>query len=63
LAANLKSEKGEDSFLPFHKNSEIVTLPNGIKIGIIGLVTLETLTTTAGFSSKLFPEYQFLPYK
>ena len=30
---------------------------------MIGLSTLETKTTTAGFSSHKFPDYKFLDYK
>ena len=30
---------------------------------MIGLATLETPTTTAGFEKKLFPAYKFLQYK
>ena len=63
LVANLKSERGEPNFLPNQKASELFNLPNGIKIGVIGLATIETPITTAGFVSKKFPPYQFLQYK
>ncbi len=63
LAANLLSEKGEIEFLPHHKSSQLFTLPNGVKIGVIGLATIETPSTTGGFSGKKFPNYKFLPYK
>ena len=33
-----------------------------VKIGVIGLSTLETPTSTSGFIDNLFPEYKFLPY-
>lgn len=36
---------------------------SGIKIGVIGLATLETPNSTAGFSSHKFPNYKFLQYK
>ena len=38
------------------------TLKNNIKIGVIGLATVETPFTTAGFSKDLFPPYEFLSY-
>lgn len=49
--------------MPGQKSSQIYQLASGIKIGVIGLSTLETLTTTAGFSSHKFPDYKFLHYK
>lgn len=36
---------------------------NGIKIGIIGLTTLETPASTGAFSTGKFPAYRFLYYK
>lgn len=36
---------------------------NGVKIGVIGLATTETPSTTAAFSKGLFPKYKFLEYK
>ena len=36
---------------------------SGIRIGVIGLSTIETPTTTNAFKNKLFPEYKFLDYK
>lgn len=63
LAANLRSEKGEMNFLDKQKASQIYSFPNGIKIGVIGLSTLETPDTTAGFSGGKFPPYRFLDYK
>ena len=50
LAANLKSQTGEDKFLPKQKNTWIFTLNSGIKIGVIGLATTETTATTAAFN-------------
>jgi 2',3'-cyclic-nucleotide 2'-phosphodiesterase (5'-nucleotidase family) len=63
LAANLESERGEKNFLPKQRGSQLYTLPNGVKIGVVGLSTLETPTTTSGFVSGKFPPYRFLPYK
>ena len=63
LAANLRSEKGESDFLPKQKSSTIFSFKNGIKLGVIGLSTVETPTTTAGFSSGKFPPYKFLEYR
>lgn len=37
-------------------------LDSGIKIGVIGLSTVETPATTNGFASNLFPRYQFVNY-
>lgn len=66
LAANLLSETGETSFLPNTKETEIYDL-DGIKLGVIGLSTLETPQSTSGFSSSdpeiRFPDYQFIDYK
>ena len=50
LAANLKSQKGESEFLPKQKNTWLFTLDSGIKIGVIGLATIETPSTTAAFN-------------
>lgn len=33
-----------------------------VKIGVIGLSTLETPTATSGFIDHIFPDYKFLPY-
>lgn len=63
LAANLRSEDGEADFLENQKSSKLFSFPNGIKIGVVGLSTLETPSTTAGFSDNKFPSYQFLDYK
>lgn len=60
LAANIRSEKGEISFLPKQKSSIIYEMANGIRVGVIGLSTLETPASTAGFSGNLFPAYKFL---
>ena len=50
LAANLKSQSGKESFLPKQKNVWLFTLDSGIKIGVVGLATTETPTTTAAFN-------------
>ena len=63
LAANLKSETGESNFLPHQKASKLFSFSNGIKIGVIGLATIETPSTTAGFLDGLFPPYKFMAYK
>jgi 5'-nucleotidase len=62
LAANLQSETGEQEFLPKHKNARMFTLESGIKIGVIGLATVETPETTGAFNDGSFPKYQFLDY-
>ena len=61
LAANLQSETGEENFLPKQKPTEMYDL-GGLKIGVIGLSTVETPTSTSGFIENLFPKYKFLPY-
>jgi 2',3'-cyclic-nucleotide 2'-phosphodiesterase (5'-nucleotidase family) len=63
LDANLESDKGERNFLPHHQGSQLFTLPNGMKIGVVGLSTLETPTSTSGFTNGKFPPYRFLPYR
>ena len=63
LAANLRSEKNKVDFLPKQKSSQLFTFESGIKIGVIGLATMETPSTTAGFTKGLFPKYNFLDYK
>ena len=62
LAANLRSEKGEENFLPLQKGEQLFSLKSGIKIGVIGLSTLETPSTTSAFNDGSFPAYQFLQY-
>jgi 2',3'-cyclic-nucleotide 2'-phosphodiesterase (5'-nucleotidase family) len=62
LAANLRSERGESNFLPNQESSHIYEFDGGIRIGIIGLATVETPITTSGFTSHLFPDYKFLNY-
>lgn len=37
-------------------------LANGLKVGLIGLTTVETPSTTGAFAEGLFPAYQFLEY-
>jgi 5'-nucleotidase len=61
LAANLFSEDGDPNFLPNQHSSQIYDLA-GVKLGVIGLSTVETPTTTSGFSMKRFPKYQFHEY-
>ena len=39
LTANLRNEKNESQFLPLQQPSKIFTMKNGLKIGVIGLVT------------------------
>lgn len=63
IAGNIRSEKGEMNFLPNQKSSIIYEFANGIKVGVIGLTTLETPASTGAFSSGKFPPYQFLEYK
>lgn len=41
----------------------MIELSNGLKIGVIGISTRETPTTTATFINKEFPAYNFLPYR
>ena len=60
LAANIRSEKGEMNFLPDQKSSMLYEMANGIRVGVIGLSTLQTPASTAGFSSNLFPAYKFM---
>lgn len=50
LAANLKSQAGQEEFLPKQKNTWLFTLDSGIKIGVVGLATTETPSTTAAFN-------------
>lgn len=63
LGANLRSERNQAEFLPKQKLSHIYTFPSGIKIGVIGLSTINTPSTTNAFKNHLFPDYKFLPYK
>lgn len=44
------------------KGEQLFSLKSGIKIGIIGLSTLETPSTTGAFNDGSFPAYQFLQY-
>jgi 2',3'-cyclic-nucleotide 2'-phosphodiesterase (5'-nucleotidase family) len=62
LAANLRSEKGQENFLPLQKGEALYSLPSGIKIGVIGLATIETPAKTSTFNDGTFPAYQFLDY-
>lgn len=43
--------------------SKIYEFPSGIRIGVIGLSTIETPATTNGFADGSFPQYKFLDYK
>lgn len=60
IAANLRSETGVRDFLPKQVSSQIYAFASGVKIGVIGLATTETPSTTAAFSKGLFPKYKFL---
>jgi len=48
--------------LPKQQASKIYLLENGIKIGVIGLSTLETPSTTDGFLKNKFPPFIFNDY-
>lgn len=63
LAANLRSQTDKRDFLPKQGSSQLYSLASGLKIGVIGLSTTQTPSTTAAFAKKLFPEYKFLSYK
>lgn len=43
LAGNILSETDNPNYLPNQVPSKLFTLRNGIKIGVIGLITKETL--------------------
>lgn len=60
IAANLRSERDERDFLPKQASSQIYAFASGVKIGVIGLATTETPSTTAAFAKGLFPKYKFL---
>lgn len=64
LSANLYSQIGEPvtRFLPNSKRSHIIQLGDGVKIGVIGLTTVDTPQTSSGFTNHLFPDYQFKDY-
>ena len=62
LAANIRSERNQDVFLPNQETSHLYEFKSGIRIGVIGLSTIETPSTTAAFSNGLFPAYKFLEY-
>ena len=62
LAANIRSEKGEQHFLPLQKGETIYELDSGINIGVIGLSTVETPESTGTFNDGTFPPYKFLDY-
>ena len=53
---------GQENFLPLQKGEAIYELKSGIKIGVIGLATLETPASTSTFNDGTFPPYQFLDY-
>lgn len=61
LAANIFNEVGLSAkeFLPNTLPSMMVTVGNGIKIGLVGLTTKFTLQTSTGFTDGLFPQFQF----
>jgi 2',3'-cyclic-nucleotide 2'-phosphodiesterase (5'-nucleotidase family) len=50
LAANVLSELEQEEFLPKQKNTMLYELESGIKIGVIGLSTVETPSTTGAFA-------------
>jgi 2',3'-cyclic-nucleotide 2'-phosphodiesterase (5'-nucleotidase family) len=61
LDANLKPKEGNSDYLPNQMPSRIFEFENGnIKIGVIGLTTLETVSKTQGFSKNTF---EILAYK
>jgi 2',3'-cyclic-nucleotide 2'-phosphodiesterase (5'-nucleotidase family) len=60
LDANIGSEKG-GKVHPSQESSRIFEV-GGVKIGLIGLSTVES-STSSGFAKKLFPPYKFHPYK
>ena len=61
LSANLRSEKNEEDFLPNQKSTYLYDLGD-VKIGVIGLTTMETKTSSSAFLDNSFPNYKFLPY-
>jgi 5'-nucleotidase len=64
MAANLYSEKDEPvtSFLPNTGRSQLFTLNDNFKVGVIGLITTDTPVTSSGFTQHLFPDYKFKDY-
>jgi 5'-nucleotidase len=64
MAANLYSELDQPvtGFLPNTKRSQIFTIGNNFKIGVIGLITVDTPQTSSGFTQHLFPDYKFKDY-
>jgi 5'-nucleotidase/UDP-sugar diphosphatase len=60
LDANLKPKDGNSDNLPNQMPSRIFEFENGkIKIGVIGLTTLETVSKTHGFSKNTFDILQY----
>ena len=49
-------------FMPNTKRSKIVAMSNGVKVGVIGLTTVDTPQTSSGFTDHMFPDYQFKEY-
>jgi 2',3'-cyclic-nucleotide 2'-phosphodiesterase (5'-nucleotidase family) len=64
MAANLYSEADQPvtAFLPNTKRSQMFTLNNNFKVGVIGLITVDTPSTSSGFTQHLFPDYKFREY-
>lgn len=63
LAANVVSQTDQPNFMPNQQGNNLFEFRNGIKIGVIGISTTQTPTTTATFINGTFPNYKFLPYK
>lgn len=64
IAANLYSEADQPvtAFLPNTRRSQIFTMNNNFKIGVIGLITVDTPSTSSGFTQHMFPDYKFRDY-
>ena len=62
LSANLRSENGEPDFLYKQKSTTVFEVA-GVRIGVVGLITLETPETSSGFIAQYYPKYKFLHYK
>lgn len=60
LAANLKLKEGKTDDLPNYMPTKIFELENKkIKIGVIGLITLETVAKTQGFNKDRFDIFDY----
>jgi 2',3'-cyclic-nucleotide 2'-phosphodiesterase (5'-nucleotidase family) len=62
LAANLRSKTNGENFLPNSKATKIYTLKSGIKVGVIGLMTIETVLTINGYHNRSYEDYRILDY-